>query len=386
MISIRLLTEKTEFKNIAGEWNVLLAQSKINSPFLSWEWLYTWWEVYAAEKKNNQLAIAAAYEGEQLIALLPGYIRKETHFGIPMQVYAFLGSIDESSDYLQVIQQDPENPDISLQLIRFLLDNEHLSIDLFDISNVLENVPFLQVFEKINDAGEYVVQIRHHRICPYIALEGTYADYVQGLSKNLRYNLRRRTRQLFEKNDASFAYITEKRQVDQAIDELFELHEKRFETKAAESIFRADFRKSFHKKIAENFLDIGWLRLFRLRLGDRTLAVQYCFEYSDSLYYFQAGMDPEWDKKSVGLVLMGKVIEYAYEKNLKIYDLMRGGEAYKFRWTDISRNMMRVFIGITMKAKFYLYFERFIENSKNKIKQFMPENIRHKVKRITGLK
>lgn len=386
MISIRLLTKTDKFKAIGREWNILLAQSGISSPFLSWEWLYTWWDVYAGHDRKNQLAIVAAYEQDKLIALLPGYIRKETHYGIPMQVYAFLGSVNESSDYLQVIQPDPANPDIPLQLFRFLLDHEHLSIDLFDISNVLENIPFLQVFEKINDAGNFSQQIKHHRICPYIALEGTYADYVQGLSKNLRYNLRRRTRQLFEKNNASFGYITEKSQVDQGIDELFELHEKRFETKEAESIFQADFRKTFHKKIAKHFLELGYLRLFRLRLEGKTLAVQYCFEYADTLYYFQAGMDPAWDKQSVGLVLMGKVIEYAYEKNLKIYDLMRGGEAYKFRWTDSSRNMMRVYIGITVRSKLYLYLERLIENTKNILKQFMSEKTWHKLKRNTGLK
>ena len=47
-----------------------------------------------------------------------------------------------------------------------------------------------------------------------------------------------------------------------------------------------------------------------------------------SFIYFQAGYDPEWRNKSVGLVLVGETFKDAIEGGLTEYDFLRGTETY----------------------------------------------------------
>jgi CelD/BcsL family acetyltransferase involved in cellulose biosynthesis len=114
--------------------------------------------------------------------------------------------------------------------------------------------------------------------------------------------------------------------VRSAIEEVFTLHAKRFTVKQADSLFKAELRQPFHQDLGERLFDRGALRLFRLRDKGRTIAAMYCFEFDDSLFYFQGGIDPEWEEHSVGMVIMLHAIQYAFDHGLKLFDFMRGSE------------------------------------------------------------
>ncbi len=378
-MTVELIKEAEQFFNLQEEWNRLLESSGIKSPFLSWEWQFTWWETYRAQLSEAELCIAVVREENKLQAVLPLY-RSRTG---GLRVLRFIGDPLESSDYLRLICE----PSQELHFLELLIDRlikSEPAADMMHLSNILEQDSFIaQLQETVKKKGLSLYR-RHHRICPYISVQGGWDDFVNRLSKNMRYNLRRRTRKLFNGFRAKFIVETRPDEVEALIDQLFSLHKKRWDTREGETIFKADTRLEFHRTLAGRFYENGMLKLFRIKIGEDIVAILYCYEFAGELMYFQAGFDPAWEKHSVGLVLMGKCIEYAFNNGLTRFDFMRGAEDYKFRWTKQVRNMDEVYIGISEKGKRYLRKQDFIYRAREGVKRFIPERRWEQMKKLLG--
>lgn len=61
-----------QFRALHSQWNTLVEQSIHPQPFLLWEWIFTWWEVY--QKPDYRLLVLAVYDGDKLLAIAPFYI------------------------------------------------------------------------------------------------------------------------------------------------------------------------------------------------------------------------------------------------------------------------------------------------------------------------
>jgi len=376
-----IITTTEKFKNLKKSWNALLISSGIKSVFLSWEWQYTWWEQYRDRLEQPELFIVIGYENEKPAVIFPGYIEYENK-GNARSLF-FLGSRFESTDYLNFISAVKNKSGTIEQICDFLL-NTGRQIDIWRFINILEKDELLNVLAEYSKSKNFYSARHHHRICPYIKLSGTWEDFVNGLSKNMRYNLRRRTRNLFKKHNAQFIRLTKKAEIDKAIEILFDLHEKRFTMKEDKSIFQKELRHDFHKNVSRRLADADILRIFQIKIDSEIAATLYCFEFANEMMYFQAGFDPKWEKISVGLVLMGKCIEYSYQQKLEIFDFMRGAEDYKFKWTDTFRKMDLINIAVSPKGKSILKREETLIKIKDKVKSLIPDKAWVALKKTTG--
>src|SRR5437879_2038203 len=64
------------------------------------------------------------------------------------------------------------------------------------------------------------------------------------------------------------------------------------------------------------------LWLTTLDLDGEPAAAWYGFTWGDSVYFYQGGRDPRWDRESVGLVLMGTMIRRAIERGYRRFDFL----------------------------------------------------------------
>lgn len=85
----------------------------------------------------------------------------------------------------------------------------------------------------------------------------------------------------------------------------------------------------------------GLLRLYRLRLGGRAIAVMLMLRSRDTASYYLSGFDPTYARFSPGTALIGSAIADAVEQGAITFDFLRGGEAYKYRWGAEDRELVR---------------------------------------------
>ena len=75
-IRVECIQDTAAFSALKQDWNKLVEHSIHPQPFLLWEWMFTWWEVY--QKSGYELLILAIYDDDQLVAIAPFYVDKHS--------------------------------------------------------------------------------------------------------------------------------------------------------------------------------------------------------------------------------------------------------------------------------------------------------------------
>jgi Acetyltransferase (GNAT) domain len=67
-LTVDVITDSDHFRALEHQWRALYDAAPLATPFQTWEWLYTWWEVYGTP---DTLRLVTARDGDRLAGLLP---------------------------------------------------------------------------------------------------------------------------------------------------------------------------------------------------------------------------------------------------------------------------------------------------------------------------
>ncbi len=355
MVRKKLVTSTDEFRNLKEPWQQLLEKIPNHTIFMTWEWQFIWWETYAARFPESQLRILAYFKEEELVAILPYFVYTEAFGPVRLRKAAYLGSKIESSDYLDVITL-PEYEPYFMQHLEDDLRELAAGADIIELNNCLPDSLFYRVLGGQKNGHAFT---ETYRVCPYVELPETFDAYLKQLSSNFRYNVRRRVKKLLNKTGARFEEVNTTENIDAVIEDIFKLHYQRALQKGLDTKFVRELRETFHKEVARALLPKHYIRIFHLLSAENEkIAALYCFEYDKTLAYFQAGFNPDWSNFSPGMVILAKAIEYAIEHNMRMFDFMRGGEAYKKNWGTVDRFIYLITVPNSGKGnKYYQYYK-----------------------------
>src|SRR5262249_39215254 len=124
-MSVRLIHNDREFAALEDQWNALLRQSRANTIFLTWHWLYSWWQAYG-QAGDRLYILLVERQSRGIIGIVPFYLRTSKRFGIvPVRILRFIGEGSSDSDYLDVIAPAGEEHAILEEAWSFLQANKH---------------------------------------------------------------------------------------------------------------------------------------------------------------------------------------------------------------------------------------------------------------------
>jgi CelD/BcsL family acetyltransferase involved in cellulose biosynthesis len=165
--------------------------------------------------------------------------------------------------------------------------------------------------------------------CPYIELPGDWQRYLATLTPTRRQTLGRKERNLQRHHAATITHY-DSESFAEGWKALLRLHGQRWVGAGA---FRDPRLECLNRRFATELAARHGLWLATLDLEGEPAAVWYGFASGDTVYFYQSGRDPRWDRQSVGMVLMGAMIRRAIERGYRRFDFLRGEEAYKRHWT-----------------------------------------------------
>lgn len=366
---IKIIETETEFRALKSTWQHLITKSQTSSPFLTFEWISEWWATYHNRLKNPELKIIVLADSNQRLAILPLFVhQKKLSPTFEFKALQFMGTEFESSDYLDIIAPETQKP---LYLQQIFSSSTFLkllkSTDVLDLPNITDDASLLKnknMIEQIIGNSSYLYRTK---TCPYIELPQTVDAFLQNLSRNLRSNLRR-TQNKFNKNGLTIEVVNNEQELDQAIRQLFELHSMRFAAKQAKTKFVFENRGAFHQRIAKIFFRNHWLQLYQIKDRQKVIGSLYCYKFRESMMYMQGGFDPSYHKFALGNLIILRAITDAIEMKYKIFDFMRGNEAYKARWATHYRYLNELIFPVTLKAKLYYFYRDMIYRTKKTVK------------------
>lgn len=309
MPQVEILDGDSVFDRYSEGWNFLHRTSEDATPFQSMLWQQTWLRHFSS---GHRLRTILVHEGNDLVGLYP-LIRG----GGPWSPIRPAGV--GPSDYLAPLTLERSQPVYdAIQSALEDLAKRHL-IDLHQIPSDHPFADGLASFDRIDQAK-----------CLVLDLPASFEEYVAGLSKSLRYDVRRLEGKALKEKGARVEWISPDT-VDEFAEQFFHLHRLRWKSRGLPGAFFGKGEK-FQSDWMRAAVQDGTLIMNRLVADGKPVGCVYAMRSGSTCYFYQAGMDPEASSLSPGTILVAKMIERAIVDGCRTFDFMRGDEPYKRRW------------------------------------------------------
>jgi len=324
---IESITTRDGFERLGDEWRELQGRSASNGLFLTWEWLFTWWKHLSA---GRRLMILVVRRGGKPTAIAPFTVRPVSASRLlPFRAVELLGSGCAGSDYLDLILENGSETE-AIREIAGHLQGLRLPLELPQV--LLDSSSAGLLAASLTPMG-WRATATPTNVCPFIPLAGLdWQAYVSTLGSSHRANLHRRIRGLQRIGQVRFDAVRTDAERRDALDRLIALHNARWRERGGSDAFHPREMILFHQEFSGLALRNGWLRLSVLRVGPDPVAYFYGFRHGSIHYFYQSAFDPAWNDRSVGLVAMGSAIRSALDEGALKFDLLHGGERYKYLW------------------------------------------------------
>ena len=326
-----------QFIDMREEWNSLLERSLTNEVFLLWEWISSWWDVFKDGSRELYILCGKNSSGE-MVGIAPFYLQKRILFGnINRNILRFCSSLETYPDHLDIIAMEGHEDSFSGAVLKYLIQNDK-DWDLIKLDGVHENSVLRKYLTSTPTKGKgFIITSAPDGKCPYLVIDGSFEDYLKSFSSKKRQTLLRKRRILMEREKAILKTVRCGEEPEKYIRELFALHGERARQKGIRTTFSGENIYTFHNKVIHSLLKDSKVVLAFLYKGLTPLVSYYCIKHNKKVYYYQAGLSYEGEKRSAGTVLFSLLLEDAFEERYKEFDFLRGSEEYKYFWTKNYR-------------------------------------------------
>lgn len=209
-------------------------------------------------------------------------------------------------------------------------------ISNFRIYSIVENSEILKNLKMLKD---YNINISEEDVAPYLSLPQSWDEYLVGLSKKRRHEIKRKIRR-FEEN---FSYISGDydsiENVKEITDEFIRLHKLSSNEK---ELFMNENREIFFRNLIYKFLLDKKLLYSYIKVNNATIACSISFVLNGTRYLYNSGFDPGYIKHSSGLLNHVFAIKRSIENKFQIFDFMRGNERYKYDLGGIDKKLYSI--------------------------------------------
>lgn len=170
---------------------------------------------------------------------------------------------------------------------------------------------------------------------PWLKLDQSWLDPEQHLNSGRRSDLRRARRQAEKQGELSFEIeqLTPAN-VDERMAEVFEVESRNWKGRMGSAMADTPAIHQFYCTYARMVAEQGIARVLRLRVGEKTVAVQFGVEFNQRFWLLKMGYDESFSRCSPGMLLMVESLRYATECGLEIFEMMGVREPWNQVWTE----------------------------------------------------
>ncbi len=312
------------FDEAEEQWTALLSRCATDTVFLTPWWQRTWWRCFG---DDYDLRLLAVEDGGHTLGLAPLVERDG--------LLSFLGDTD-LFDYHDFIVPRGDEDRFHEAVLDHFADSGGASLDL---KSIPEHSPALELLPAAAERRGLSVELEREEVAPVAELPATWDEFVAGLGKKYRHELRRKLRRLEAAGDHKLYMCDNDRDLSSCLAEFFPLHRSSSPEKAA---FWNPKREEFFVDVLTEAAARDVLRLAVLELNGERPAMCVSFDYGSSYLLYNSGYDPAYARLSVGLLNKALTIKRAIASGKRVFDFLRGDERYKYELGAVDRWIYRL--------------------------------------------
>jgi len=167
-------------------------------------------------------------------------------------------------------------------------------------------------------------------------------DFLATLGKKERHEIRRKVRRA---EAAGRVELVSSPDPLDDLDAFIDLHQKRW---GADGLFPPTEGGAMSRRFFERLFELtapeGTLDLRFLTVAGRRIAAGVGFDDGETMYYFNAGIEPEARELSPGVVMVERYMRTAISGGRRRLDFLRGDEPYKYEWGAVDEPIQRLLV------------------------------------------
>ncbi len=318
---VEAVSDPWRFAALRAEWDALAGRSEA-PPFLRWGWLFPWWSRLG--QGSEPLVVTTRDGTGALRGLLP--LRSRRH-RVGLMVWRFLGDRFVGSDGLQPLLECGWERAAGGALASWVARSIG-QWDLLLLHGLPAGLPWAATLaERLAGCGA-TLRRRPADNCPVLFVEGGALGLLR------RENYERRLRWLGRQSSWRVTCSSEPSEVPDALGHFLGLHARRWRERWSDAI-AGPAVEGFHRESGEALAGDGMWRLYLMWLSGRPVAgvLALVDRRRSAFYYYLPVFDPAFRHRSVGMVLLGLLVESAAAAGLRRFELLRGEEPYKLELT-----------------------------------------------------
>jgi CelD/BcsL family acetyltransferase involved in cellulose biosynthesis len=326
--------ESAGFAALKPEWNDLVHRSCCDTIFSTWEWQSTWWQHLG---EGDLVLLGFRGDGGHLVGIAPLFHTKAEDGRSTL----FLVGCRDVSDYLDLIVERGQEDAVYNAFLDYL-EGEAPQWDVVDLCNIPQDS---QTFVRLRELAEgrgYQTLVEVEDVCPIIDLPATWDEYLDGLDKKQRHEVRRKLRRADGGADVRFVIVGPEHDLRAEMGAFIDLHQKSTPEK---DDFMDPQMQGFFYDVSRVLQAQGWLQLVFVEIDGQKAASLLCFDYGDAILVYNSGYDPmQFSHLSPGIIVTVRSIEHAIELGRSKFDFLRGDEVYKYRFGAQDTTVRRLLI------------------------------------------
>lgn len=300
---------------------------------------------------NDPPVVLRGYRDDKLIGVTCFYKRgSEFHFLSDMRTdhnyFILHKSItkEETKQYFKIFFEE-----IRKRKWTFRLNNQPSWASYMDI--ILEALSESQLFGKVLPFN------------PCLVLEAESPEALFNATN--KQKLRKKFNRLKEKDEVTFEAFQGEEDLDHWLEELYEVHIKRWADTPTPSPYSDSSKRSFYKSCLLAWIKEGILVRFAIKSGSRRIAFVDALLENGYLVHHTTTFDRDYEKQSPGLIIINLIGRWMADHNMTKLDFGNGGEAYKYQFTNQELPLLTIFISNSMNLPYIL---------KTKLIKFVRDN------------
>jgi CelD/BcsL family acetyltransferase involved in cellulose biosynthesis len=341
MLTIEKIDDLDAFSELKDEWGELLARCPHRTPFLTHEWMMTWWNYFGV---GRELCILALRENGRLVAIAPlmkywGWFY-DRYLKIPARIIETMANYH--SNRVDLIYAEFRDEYLT-KLWEYLLTQK--GWDFLRLYPLPANSPTVAGLRRLVDHQPVRAAFVRDQTSPYLIIQNDWNTYARQLPYQVKRKVRKAER-LISEVDLKTEIFTQDADLDAIMSQLFAVAEKGWAGEQQTAISSTAQLRGFYTDLAHVARRQGWLYLCLLRLGEQAVAYEYNLRYGQTAYNLKLGFDPAFAHYSPGSVLRYSVLSNAFQNGHRLseFDFLGNAESYKRMWTQQTRLHLKVYL------------------------------------------
>ncbi len=306
-----------DLATVYAVWDSLYATTPNPGPFVTWEYVSTWWQHFGSaytpyilvathdSSPDKRVLLPLMRQGNQLRWIAtPG----------PDSVCVLHNAADTLEDGLSAIAGHLRKQRWAKLSLTYLRDSEA--------------AVFKRAFKGIQYRADYSMA------CPFIEIQQrSWQDYLATLSHSRRQDIKALSRKLKrEEKTIRFETTRDPKRIEALWETICQI------TAVSHTPEKLDLfvghEGAFLMAICRDFAAHGWLEVMMAYLDDVPIAYTIYFTLNGVSGYWRAAYDESYYDYSPGKWVLLQLMQSSFERGDCFFDFMQGTQHYKLQWTD----------------------------------------------------